>query len=85
MGDRRTKVDLLNAGRSHIRHINSDSIAPLRATGRLCATVDFSRIAKSNAVILCIPTPLTRQRKPDLSFVARRRPKRSRAICDRDS
>jgi UDP-N-acetyl-D-mannosaminuronate dehydrogenase len=52
MGDRRTKVDLLNAARPYIRHINSDSIAPLRATGRLCATIDFPRIAESNAVIL---------------------------------
>ena len=64
-----TKVDQLNAGNSYISHISSDNISELRKTGRFAATGDFSRIAEADAIILCVPTPLTRQREPDLAFV----------------
>ena len=67
----RAKVDLLNRGGSYIRHISDDSIAALRADGRFAATDDFSRLAEVDAILLCVPTPLTRQREPDLSFVER--------------
>ena len=66
----RTKVDIVNAGGSYLRHIAAASIAELRRLGRLEATDDFSRLAEVDAVIVCVPTPLTRQREPDLSFVA---------------
>ena len=65
----RAKVDEINAGRSYIRHIASDGIAALRRAGRLDATDDFSRIAEVDAILICVPTPLTRQREPDLTFV----------------
>jgi UDP-N-acetyl-D-glucosamine dehydrogenase len=65
------KVDQLNAGNSYISHISSDEISELRQTGHLAATDDFSRIAEADAIILCVPTPLTRQREPDLSYVVR--------------
>lgn len=63
------KVDQLNAGNSYISHIESKDISDLRHTGRLSATSDFSRIGEADAIILCVPTPLTRQREPDLAFV----------------
>ena len=63
------KVDQLNAGSSYISHIDSGEISDLRHTGRLAATNDFSRIREADAIILCVPTPLTRQREPDLAFV----------------
>jgi UDP-N-acetyl-D-glucosamine dehydrogenase len=66
----RAKVDIVNAGGSPIRHIAPATIAALREVGRLEATDDFSRLAEADAVIICVPTPLTRQREPDLSFVA---------------
>ena len=65
------KVDLLNAGGSYIAQIDPDSIAVLRNAGRFSATQDFSRLGEVDAVILCVPTPLTRQREPDLGFVVR--------------
>jgi UDP-N-acetyl-D-glucosamine dehydrogenase len=65
----RAKVDEINAGRSYIRHIASDGIAALRRAGRIEATDDFSRLAAVDAVLICVPTPLTRQRAPDLAFV----------------
>src|ERR1700680_2710041 len=65
------KVERLNAGDSYIRHVSGDSIAALRRAGRLAATGDVSRLAQVDAILLCVPTPLTRQREPDLGFVVR--------------
>jgi UDP-N-acetyl-D-glucosamine dehydrogenase len=66
-----SKVEQINAGRSYISHIDGGEISDLQRTGRFAATGDFSRIAEVDAIILCVPTPLTRQRDPDLSFVVR--------------
>lgn len=62
------KVDQLNAGKSYIEHISSDSVA-LAARSGFEATADFSRIAECDALILCVPTPLNKYREPDMSFV----------------
>jgi UDP-N-acetyl-D-glucosamine dehydrogenase len=63
------KVEMLNAGGSYLRHISAASIAAVRQTGRLAATGDFARLGEVDAIIVCVPTPLTRQREPDLSFI----------------
>src|SRR6266404_1703458 len=63
------KVDQINAGTSYINQIGNGVIAELQRTGRLSATADFSRLAEVDAIILCVPTPLTRQREPDLTCV----------------
>jgi UDP-N-acetyl-D-glucosamine dehydrogenase len=63
------KVEELNAGGSYLRHISGHSIAALRHKGRLAATGDFARLGEVDAIILCVPTPLTRQREPDLGFI----------------
>jgi UDP-N-acetyl-D-glucosamine dehydrogenase len=65
------KVERLNRGESYIRHIDGESIAAMRRSGRFTATDDFARLSELDAVILCLPTPLTRHREPDLSFVER--------------
>ena len=65
----RSKVDLLNAGRSYLHHIGSETIAELRHSGRFDATDDFARLGEVDAILICVPTPLTRQREPDLSFI----------------
>src|SRR5579863_8884518 len=63
------KVEVLNAGGSYLAHISAQSIAAVRRSGRFAATGDFSRLGDADAILLCIPTPLTRQREPDLSFI----------------
>src|SRR5262249_32289917 len=63
------KVRQINDGQSYIKHIKADDIAALRRASRLAATCDFARLAEVDAIILCVPTPLTRQREPDLTFV----------------
>jgi len=63
-----TKVDALREGRSYIEHIPSENLA--RFVGRsLEPTTDLSRVAEVDALILCVPTPLSKHREPDLSFV----------------
>lgn len=62
------KVEALNAGRSYIEHISSDTIAHATKNG-FSATTDFSKAAQADALIICVPTPLNKYREPDLSFV----------------
>jgi len=61
------KTKMLSAGESYIQHID---ITPLKeAKDKFKATTDYSRIQDVDAIVLCLPTPLTRHREPDLSYV----------------
>ncbi|WP_114187093.1 nucleotide sugar dehydrogenase [Microvirga aerophila] len=64
-----TYVDQLNRGESYIQHISSDHVAEALARKRLEATTDFERLDEPDAILICVPTPLTKHREPDLSFV----------------
>jgi UDP-N-acetyl-D-glucosamine dehydrogenase len=63
------KVALLNNGQSYIKHIEQAAIAESLACGKFSASTDFDRVKEVEAVILCVPTPLNKNREPDLSFV----------------
>jgi UDP-N-acetyl-D-glucosamine dehydrogenase len=63
------KVDKLNAGVSYIRQISSDRIDDLVRRGRLEATTNFDWLGKADALVICVPTPLTRHREPDLQYI----------------
>lgn len=63
------KVDAILKGESYIHHIESAAIQEQVASGRLSASTDFSRVADSNAVVICVPTPLNKNREPDISFI----------------
>jgi UDP-N-acetyl-D-glucosamine dehydrogenase len=62
------KVDDLEAGRSYIFRIAAAEIEGARQKG-FSATTDFARLSGQDAIILCVPTPLTAHHEPDLSFV----------------
>lgn len=62
-------VEGLNAGRSHIQDIASDTLAPLVKAGLFEATTDMARMAECDAISICVPTPLSKTRDPDVSFV----------------
>ena len=66
-----TKITALNAGRSYIKHIPARRIARLRKTGGLAASADFDGLREMDAIIICVPTPLTRHREPDLQFIVK--------------
>ena len=63
------KVNSLNAGRSYIRHISSASVREQVAAGRFSASADFARVREVEAVIICVPTPLNKNREPDISYI----------------
>jgi UDP-N-acetyl-D-glucosamine dehydrogenase len=63
-------VDALNRGESHIGDVPSETLAPLVRDG-LRATTDFDELADCDAILVAVPTPLSKQREPDLSYVER--------------
>ncbi len=62
-------VEKLNQGESYINHIPSAALTAAVTTRRLEATNDFGRLDEPDAILICVPTPLTKHREPDLSFV----------------
>ena len=62
------KISALSSARSYIKTISAERVA--RATERgLQATTDYARAREADALIVCVPTPLSRSREPDLSYV----------------
>ena len=64
-----TKVEALNAGKSYIKHIEAAAIADQLAAQRFSASVEFARVREVEAVIICVPTPLNKNREPDISYI----------------
>jgi len=62
-------VDAINRGESHIEDVASEDLAPHVAAGRIVATINYADVAAAGAVLIALPTPLTKQREPDLSYV----------------
>jgi UDP-N-acetyl-D-glucosamine dehydrogenase len=63
------KVEALASGRSYIKHVEPATIDEVTASGKFTPTTDFARIAEVGAVIICVPTPLNKNREPDISFI----------------
>jgi UDP-N-acetyl-D-glucosamine dehydrogenase len=63
------KIELLNSGQSYIKHVEKAAIAELVGSGKFSASTDFGRIKEVEAVIICVPTPLTKNREPDISYI----------------
>lgn len=65
------RVDQINAGTSTIKHIPMEPITQAVAAGRFEATADFARLGEPDALLIAVPTPLSRHREPDLSYVVK--------------
>jgi UDP-N-acetyl-D-glucosamine dehydrogenase len=65
----RTKVESLGRGESYIKHIPSKAVQQVARTGAMRATTEFAQASKLDCVVICVPTPLTRSREPDMSFI----------------
>jgi UDP-N-acetyl-D-glucosamine dehydrogenase len=63
------RVVPLNLGRSHSPDVASEDLAALRRQGRYEATTDVSVLARSDVVIICVPTPLRKSKDPDISYI----------------
>jgi UDP-N-acetyl-D-glucosamine dehydrogenase len=63
------KVAKLGRGEGYIKHLDGGRLAAAVATDRLQATCDFARLGEPDAILICVPTPLTPQREPDMTYV----------------
>ena len=63
------KVERIARGEGYIKHLDPSRVAEQVRAGRLRATADFSLLGEPDAILVCVPTPLTPQREPDMSFV----------------
>ena len=64
-----SRVVQLNKGHSNIKHITAEMMGEALDTKRFKATADFALLDEPDAILICVPTPLTRNREPDLSFI----------------
>lgn len=63
------KVDSCNTGETYIKHITSESIQEQLDASRFSASTDFSEVKNVDAAIICVPTPLNKNREPDISYI----------------
>ena len=73
-------VDGINAGRSHVQDIPTERLAKLVKAGKISATTDLGRLKEPDGIAICVPTPLSKTRDPDVSFIAAARDSVARAI-----
>jgi UDP-N-acetyl-D-glucosamine dehydrogenase len=63
------KVRAVNAGKSYIAGIQANALRKLVGEGKFIASGDFARVREVQAVIICVPTPLSKNREPDISYI----------------
>lgn len=63
------KVNTLNAGRSYILDVADETVGDLVRTGKLSATTDTAVLREADVAIICVPTPLSKSRDPDISYI----------------
>ncbi|MBW2466980.1 MAG: nucleotide sugar dehydrogenase [Deltaproteobacteria bacterium] len=63
------KITSIHSGKSYIKHIPSEELAGFVKQGSLRGTTDFSRRSEPDVLVLCLPTPLTRNREPDMQYI----------------
>src|SRR5437867_6722042 len=65
----KAKVKAINEGKSYIEHIESAAIRKMVEEKKFSASTDFAQIKEVEAVIICVPTPLNKNREPDISYI----------------
>ncbi|MBA3567601.1 MAG: NAD-binding protein, partial [Actinobacteria bacterium] len=63
------RVERLNRGESYIEDIPSETLKPLVESGLISATTDYDELHEADAILIALPTPLSRQREPDLRIL----------------
>jgi UDP-N-acetyl-D-glucosamine dehydrogenase len=64
-----SRVERLNRGESYIEDVPSETLRPLVESGRVTATTDYDAVREADAILIALPTPLSRQREPDLRIL----------------
>jgi len=75
------KIDTLRHGRSYIDDVSSEAVARHVSESRLLPTADWSDVRQARAIILCVPTPLTKTKDPDMSYVVDAAERIARELC----
>jgi len=63
------KISKIHQGKSYIKHIPSDELAGFVKQDVFSATTDFTRLKEPDVILLCVPTPLTEHREPDMQYI----------------
>ena len=63
------KIDLLSQGKSYIKHISGSNIKYLNQEGKFKGTTNFTLISNLDCILICVPTPLSKNREPDMSYI----------------
>ena len=63
------KVRALMAGQSYIEHISPETVKQMVDSGRFSGSTDFKRLKEPDCILICVPTPLTKMREPDMTYV----------------
>jgi UDP-N-acetyl-D-glucosamine dehydrogenase len=63
------KVESIANGKTYIEHLSGDFVRTMRNSGLFSATTDFAAAADAEALIVCVPTPLTKNRAPDITYI----------------
>lgn len=63
------KIPLLNSGKSYIKHISEEKVLQAVRSKNFSATTDFSKLTEVDVIIICVPTPLTEHREPDMTYI----------------
>ena len=64
-----SRIETINGGRSYIPDVPTEMVQTLVERNKLSATTDFSKLAETDAVIICVPTPLRKTKEPDISYI----------------
>ncbi|HEX3673204.1 MAG TPA: nucleotide sugar dehydrogenase [Rhizomicrobium sp.] len=63
------KIETLAAGETYIKHFGAERVREMKQSGRFSATDNFAELGDMDAILICVPTPLTATREPDLKYV----------------
>lgn len=63
------KIEKLNRGENYLKHLGQDFVRAMAESDRFDATTDMARLAETDAILVCVPTPLGQHQEPDLSYV----------------
>jgi len=63
------KIEILSEGKSYIKHISTEAVRNIVNSGHFRSTDDYSAIKNIDVIIMCVPTPLTKNREPDMSYI----------------
>src|SRR5262252_1921027 len=64
-----SRIDTINGARSYIPDVPTEMVRSLVERGKFSATSDFSKLGQTDAVIICVPTPLRKTKEPDISYI----------------